>query len=350
MPEWVPAGARLYLNHIATGQSLRAIAREQGCHASTILRQVRRFENRRDDPLIDNALHRLGQSLRRKPDTSASTRTPHETEPQYMMPKPRLLPEPFISNDVEVSAMQYLRDLCRQGALLIVAPDMPKAVISCETPDGNSQRIATLDRHVAEAMALMDWITCRNRGRVCSYTISPAGRLALRNFQETCGDTQVQQGENDDCAPRRMRYGIVDSPVTVLARRRDKSGAPFLEANQVQAAERLREDFAMAQLDAVDWTSAQELLKALETRKVPGSNIAPPGTKAARKRVLEIFRDLGPGLGDVALRCCCRMEGVEAVENALGWSARSGKIVLRIALQRMARLYQRLSESELMIG
>ena len=57
----------------------------------------------------------------------------------------------------------------------------------------------------------------------------------------------------------------------------------------------------------------------------------------ARKQV---FGSLGPGLGDMALRCCCYLEGLEAAEKRLGWSARSGKIVLRIALQRLRRHYE----------
>ena len=142
----------------------------------------------------------------------------------------------------------------------------------------------------------------------------------------------------------------MESPVTVLARRRDKAGQLFLDARLVQAAERLREDFVMAQLDKVDFDVAQDLIKALETRKVPGSNVAPPGTKAARARVLDVFRDLGPGLGDVVLRCCCHLEGVESAEQAMGWCARSGKIVLRIALQRISRQYQRLGEEQMLIG
>ena len=51
------------------------------------------------------------------------------------------------------------------------------------------------------------------------------------------------------------------------------------------------------------------------------------------------LRELGPGLADMALRCCCYMEGLETAERRLGWSARSGKIVLRIALHMLARHY-----------
>jgi len=41
----------------------------------------------------------------------------------------------------------------------------------------------------------------------------------------------------------------------------------------------------------------------------------------------------------VVLRCCCSREGRETAEKRLGWSARSGKVVLKIALQRLAQHY-----------
>ncbi|AZB55371.1 helix-turn-helix domain-containing protein, partial [Cereibacter sphaeroides] len=63
------------------------------------------------------------------------------------------------------------------------------------------------------------------------------------------------------------------------------------------------------------------------------------GPRQARERVAAALRDLGPGLGDMVLRCCCFLEGLEAAERRMGWSARSGKIVLRIALQRLRRHY-----------
>ena len=56
LPDWLPDAVRLYLDHTFSGVSLRALARRDGLHASTILRQVRRYETRRDDPLLDEAL------------------------------------------------------------------------------------------------------------------------------------------------------------------------------------------------------------------------------------------------------------------------------------------------------
>ena len=63
-PGWVPEDVRHYLVHTEDGLSIRALARHTGCHASTVLRQVRRNEGRRDDPLLDEALIRLAPDRR----------------------------------------------------------------------------------------------------------------------------------------------------------------------------------------------------------------------------------------------------------------------------------------------
>ena len=63
------------------------------------------------------------------------------------------------------------------------------------------------------------------------------------------------------------------------------------------------------------------------------------GPQDARDRVSEALRALGPGLADVVLRVCCFLEGIEAAERRMGWASRSGKVVLRIALQRLAAHY-----------
>jgi hypothetical protein len=72
----------------------------------------------------------------------------------------------------------------------------------------------------------------------------------------------------------------------------------------------------------------------------PGDSGIGDGPTAARNRVAAALGDLGPGLGDVVMRVCCFLEGLEAAEKRMGWSARSGKVVLRIALQRLKRHYE----------
>lgn len=59
LPDWVPEGAKHYIAHTEQGAPIRALARAAGCHASTVMRQIRKVEMRRDDPLVDAALRKL---------------------------------------------------------------------------------------------------------------------------------------------------------------------------------------------------------------------------------------------------------------------------------------------------
>ena len=52
VPDGLPRDLRLYLGHVVQGLSLRTLGKREGINASTVLRLVRRFEARRDDPLL----------------------------------------------------------------------------------------------------------------------------------------------------------------------------------------------------------------------------------------------------------------------------------------------------------
>jgi hypothetical protein len=123
-----------------------------------------------------------------------------------------------------------------------------------------------------------------------------------------------------------------------LARRKDHEGRPFLERDLIKAGLRLHEEFRL--------TGCEEQIEAyLDDLLCQRRDYDLPETPA-EQRALEQFRvtldDLGPGLAEVAVRCCCFEQGLEKTEQIMGWSARSGKIVLRIALQRLKRYYDKL--------
>lgn len=260
-------------------------------------------------------------------------------------------------------ARRILRRLCETGAVLAIAPDLDKAVVLRGGAEGAGTRIGVVDRSVAQAFALKDWIACQRSGRVSLYAITSVGRTALRRMlaaEETAGEgedapsafagqhAQWEQRESPQDGGK-IRYNMAESPVALLARRRGRDGAAFLAPAQVAAAERLREDFEVAQMGPRVAQNWDRFLTGGE-RGSYGGNGPAEGPAGARDRVAAALRELGPGLGDVALRCCCFLEGLEAVEQRMGWSARSGKIVLRIALTRLARHYESLGERGKMIG
>jgi len=353
VPHWVPKSALHYLKHTEQGRTIRGLARSEGVHASTILRQIRRFEQRRDDPLVDEALARLGQVHFKLCDT-APDRSRAEKESlmtRHFTPAKKLCDEATVARE----GRRILRRLSESGAILAVAPDLEKAAVVRSLPDGRQTRTAVVDRDVAQAFALKEWIAVRKSGRVASYGITAAGRAALkRMLAETEGgqggfaehpDSFASQHRDMELAdageprPRKIGYNRAESPVSALARRRDKDGSYFLAPELVSAAERLREDFEMAQMGprvAQNWENF--LTAGTRGSFDPGKGPA-NGPAASRERVIRALRDLGPGLGDMVLRCCCFLEGLEAAERRMGWSARSGKIVLRIALQRLKRHY-----------
>jgi hypothetical protein len=349
LPKWVPSYAFRYLAHTEKGVPIRALARHSQCHASTILRQIRRVESRRDDPLIDEALNALGQYLSQTAASIDSKETFEMTISETLTPR--------TDAALNEAAMPILQELSNAGAVLAVAADMEKAVVVRDGPKGTSHRKAIVDRAIAQAMALNDWISCQKPGRISRYNITAAGRAALgeilaqtenaaQGFSEAQVGSDPEGNSSAPRPPRRMRFATHESPLAVLARRRDKQGQPFLSSDLVSAGERLREDFEIAQMGAKTTQNWDRFLTAGVTGGAAG-NIGRSGD--AQKRLDAAFAALGEGLADVALRCCCFMEGMELAEKRLGWPARSGKVVLRIALIRLREHYDmaRSKKSEL---
>ena len=374
LPRWVPEGARRYLLHTENGRSIRDLARDAGCHASTVLRQIRRIETRRDDPLVDAALAALAATFFIQACAARGRPVPNSRGLPQMNVNVSNSSEFPNTSVLNLEAVRVLRRLCETGAVLAVAENMEKAVVVRDGESGTSTRTAVVDAAVAQAMALKDWITCPNPGRISRYYISASGRSALgrllaeqENHQRAAhegGFSESQRGfsgsekswsqnDIDDSGAdrsRRMRYSVAESPLIALARRKDRDGAPFLSNAHVNAGERLREDFELAQMGprtTQNWDSF--LSGGARGGYYPDSGV-PNGPAAARARVARALGDLGPGLSDVALRCCCYLEGLETAEKKLGWSARSGKIVLRIALHRLIRHYDEQSAPDRMIG
>lgn len=352
LPDWLPQGVQAYLVHTGDGLSLRELARQRGCHASTVMRQVRRYENRRDDPLVDEALHRLttpgpraGAGGNPPPTPEIAMSSPMRSK---AAPTPRSDALSLSDSRLREEAQRILPLLAEPQVVLVVAPDMDRAVVVRESGAGQAQRLAVLDRAVAQAFALKDWIACQRSGRVAAYGLTPAGRAARKRLG--AGDAPgtphgaqhrdfADRTEDTPDGPRRIRYNAAESPVTVLGRKRDKGGRAYLEPELLRAADQLRIDFEMAQMGprvAQNWD--RFLTGADRGGFQPDSGMA-EGPRAARDRVAAALTDLGPGLGDVVLRCCCFLEGLEMAERRMGWAARSGKIVLRIALQRLKRHY-----------
>lgn len=362
LPDWLPDHAVTYLSHVAAGRTLRSIARDKGCHASTVLRQVRRVEIWREDPLVDEAFEGLGRLYAAAPE-------PRNIFPEQEKSMQNSAVQPIATQSgpaqeerIAYEARRILRRLCEKGAFLAVAPNMEKAVVLREVVPGKQNRIAVVDRDVAHAFALQEWIACEKVGRIACYGITSVGRAALKRlltderrerepksgFAEAQSAFQAQHRffaersvmAEDGSGERRLRFNLAESPLSVLGRKRDKDGIAYLTPELIEAGERLREDFELAGMGPRVTQNWERFLTAGGSRGVTGGSSAGEGSPDARTRVARALEALGPGLSDIVFRICCFLEGLETAEKRLGWSARSGKVVLKIALERLASHYR----------
>ena len=342
--ESLPTALKNYLAHTVEGMSIRAISRIEKCSASTILRRVRKYETRRDDPLVDEALDALSLIY-------AQQLPQHQME-LSLMPATAMPTLELSESVIAREARRILRRLCEKEAFLLVSSDMDKAAVFKETVPGRMTRLAVVEREVVRAFALKEWIEGGDAGRVVKYRITNTGRTSLKrliaeekkdrthamsSFQEqhqVFGERTVR-GINGEKAET-VRYNLAESPLSLLAKKKDKSGCDFLSAELLEAGERLREDFERAHLGP---RVAQNWERFLTGVSSPIGSGGGGGSEVAHERVSAALKALGPGLADIVLRVCCFLDGLEKAEKRLGWSARSGKIVLKIALGRLADHY-----------
>ncbi|MEP0191353.1 MAG: DUF6456 domain-containing protein [Erythrobacter sp.] len=130
---------------------------------------------------------------------------------------------------------------------------------------------------------------------------------------------------------RTVTVNIGESPIAWLHSR------GHLEDRLFDAGEALRDDYERAQLSpnvTMRWDPVR-----VKTTGGAGLN-ASERQVAAKARFDAAMAQAGKGLEDVLWRVVCGGEGLPEAEKVLGWPARSGKLVLKLALDRIADFYR----------
>lgn len=160
------------------------------------------------------------------------------------------------------------------------------------------------------------------------------GRLLEERGIE-CGEVNAPGSPARGRRPvRSVTVNLAESPLGWLFSR------GHVSRKQFDAGEKLRFDWERAELAprvTMDWNAAPV------TRVRSGANPRPDPTSAqidARRRFDEAIAYAGPGLADILWRIVCAGEGMRQAETALGWPARAGKLVLSLALDRVAAYYR----------
>ena len=130
---------------------------------------------------------------------------------------------------------------------------------------------------------------------------------------------------------RTVTVNLAESPLAWLHAR------GHLPDRLFAAGEQLRTDYERAQLGAnvtMRWDPVR--IKGSGERGLTASE----RQIAARQRFDGAIAAAGKGLDDVLWRVVCACESLPDAERALDWPARSGKLVLKIALERVADFYR----------
>lgn len=144
----------------------------------------------------------------------------------------------------------------------------------------------------------------------------------------------ARQQRRVDGVDRSVTVNLAESPLGWLLRHKR------IDARQFEAGERLRGDFETARLGPRVTMGWAMLAPSRQPRGAPEALDPTLAQLAARRRFDAALAALGPGLGDVLWRVACAGEGLDQAERALGWPARAGKVVLGLALDRLADHYR----------
>ncbi|MDI4657593.1 DUF6456 domain-containing protein [Xanthobacter autotrophicus] len=129
------------------------------------------------------------------------------------------------------------------------------------------------------------------------------------------------------------QMNLAESPLAWLARRTGKDGRALVDQTQLAAGERLRADFTRAQLTPRVTSRWSEVSGAGTPEAFTDMVLA------AKLRVSRAMTAVGPELSGVLLDVCCFLKGLEAVERERLWPVRTAKVVLGLALDRLAGHY-----------
>jgi hypothetical protein len=142
-----------------------------------------------------------------------------------------------------------------------------------------------------------------------------------------------------DGIERTVRIDEAESPLAWLYRRRDKSGKRFLDAASFAAGERLRLDLTLGLMlprVTANWSTAV----AQDGRSGGGGPAAATeAALAARQRATRALAAVGSEFSGLLLDVCGFLKSLAEIERERGWPARSGKLILRFALSRLAEHY-----------
>lgn len=224
---------------------------------------------------------------------------------------------------------RILRRLAGPRQLLLARGKGDYAV--ARTPSGAAASRLTVTGDFVAEFSRAGWIVAAGPDR---FAIAEAGLAFIeRSFGGADGfaaQHRLMQSETG-AGGHIVQVNAGESPLARLKLRGLVDGLHFA------AGEKLRRDFTLAQLMprmGVDLSAP-----VVSGGRGAGADNAGDIAVAARQRLNRALSAMGPGLGDLAFDVCCHLVALERAELSRNWSKRSGRVVLMLALDRLATHY-----------
>jgi hypothetical protein len=201
---------------------------------------------------------------------------------------------------------------------------------------GADEAVSTLPRQAVYVAERRGWLAADpGSGR---YRLAPAGIEALRRLKCANKPKRKKPALANSTAPVRSAQ---QGPLAWLRRRKDRGGLPLVTGPQFAAGERLAADYWHAQLVprvTSNWSGTAPGQRM--RRAAPGAGVEMSDrVVAARVRVERALAAVGPELAGILVDVCCHDIGLEVAGRSQGWPQRAAKVVLQLALTRLARHY-----------
>lgn len=195
----------------------------------------------------------------------------------------------------------------------------------------SDKKLARIERAVC-----VDWLKADFLEREGDdYVVSAVGRAHLRRHMggDFIAQHRLDASTKDEDGARHLAI----TPLQWL-QARGRGKAFGLNDMELQAGERLHDDFCRAERSphqTMDWSRPVYVDGSASNK----ADDIPQGVLDAQKRMAQALAYIGPGLADMAVEVCCLESGLEATEKKYALPRRSAKLMLKLALMRLAVHY-----------
>ncbi len=158
-------------------------------------------------------------------------------------------------------------------------------------------------------------------------------RTLLEHSVNREGEVERKTKPENNKSFRSVTLNVGESPLSWLFTH------GHLDERQFLAGEKLRHDYERAALGPNVTMSWDPMPPSKGRRGARGFMDPSESALHAKERFDDALLAVGDGLSNVAWRVICNGESVSSAEKSLGWPTRSGKLVLKLALDRLAQYY-----------